>query len=172
MPVPALPVRFQSTLPCRSDRHQDYSATLYMDFNPRSLAGATGNITGNIGAGIISIHAPLRERRYGMVYTSKIRSFQSTLPCGSDTIEIISYNSREISIHAPLRERRASALASQYNLGISIHAPLRERPVTFSDCYLVGFISIHAPLRERQQLNELPNYDLKISIHAPLRERL
>ena len=55
-----------------------------MDFNPRSLAGATGNITGNIGAGIISIHAPLRERHKFVTISSERQVFQSTLPCGSD----------------------------------------------------------------------------------------
>ena len=83
MPVPALPVRFQSTLPCRSDRHQDYSATLYMDFNPRSLAGATRN----------------------NLLQYRVLKFQSTLPYGSDKRWDYLFGSKAISIHAPLRER-------------------------------------------------------------------
>ena len=83
MPVPVLPVRFQSTLPCRSDRHQDYSATLYMDFNPRSLAGATRN----------------------NLLQYRVLKFQSTLPYGSDKRWDYLFGSKAISIHAPLRER-------------------------------------------------------------------
>ena len=54
------------------------------DFNPRSLAGATFANLSFLFKTIISIHAPLRERPFGIVYSSKIRPFQSTLPCGSD----------------------------------------------------------------------------------------
>ena len=99
------------------------------DFNPRSLTGAT-NLKINLEVTtLISIHAPLRERRpysstrwwkslfqstlpYGSDYTFRLNhnttdTFQSTLPYGSDfgkcTVRV---TCEVISIHAPLRERR------------------------------------------------------------------
>ena len=54
----------------------------------------------------ISIHAPSRERRYGIVYISKIRLFQSTLPRGSDRSRQWAVRCMHISIHAPSRERQ------------------------------------------------------------------
>ena len=54
------------------------------DFNPRSLAGATANYAAAYAYGIISIHAPLRERRVVSYIFALYRQFQSTLPRGSD----------------------------------------------------------------------------------------
>ena len=61
-----------------------------MNFNPRSLAGATIDFTKYVNAVDISIHAPLRERRYTVLQRGVYDN---------------------ISIHAPLRER-----LSFYNL--------------------------------------------------------
>ena len=77
------------------------------NFNPRSLAGATGI---DIAAGdmdFISIHAPSRERlRYGKLPNVALK-FQSTLPRGSDFyLPVICFLPDCISIHAPSRERR------------------------------------------------------------------
>ena len=79
-----LPV-FQSTLPCGSDTAGNSHSAADINFNPRSLAGATLSLR----------HGGLRYR------------FQSTLPCGSDYSRsgIVRCPYR-ISIHAPLRERR------------------------------------------------------------------
>ena len=98
---------FQSTLPRGSDfvSHSNYSPLL--DFNPRSLAGATYNPTmlgkaltisihapsrerpifvpKEIPEGIISIHAPSRERPFDHANQLLSILFQSTLPRGSDT---------------------------------------------------------------------------------------
>ena len=82
-------VRFQSTLPCGSDLAEPSRLYLPVHFNPRSLAGATIVTKPNLKISSISIHAPLRERPFGIVYTSKARPFQSTLPCGSDRRSII-----------------------------------------------------------------------------------
>ena len=79
------------------------------DFNPRSLAGATGFRHAAAAQAEISIHAPLRERpqryhaftksfsisihaplRERLVKTAAkalTTRFQSTLPCGSDSIK-------------------------------------------------------------------------------------
>ena len=81
---------FQSTLPCGSDAPFLYLNSGYADFNPRSLAGATGktkvlivsithfnprSLAGATGLYLrskrhekISIHAPLRERPYSVFW--------------------------------------------------------------------------------------------------------
>ena len=78
-------LRFQSTLPYGSDAAPLGAVKLPGNFNPRSLTGAT--ICRNPGRadGLISIHAPLRERQ---LFHACFNFF-----C-------------RISIHAPLRERR------------------------------------------------------------------
>ena len=76
--------QFQSTLPCGSDAAASRLIYTWIDFNPRSLAGATKNmmpLTPIVG---ISIHAPLRERHTQHPQHSSLNLFQSTLPCGSD----------------------------------------------------------------------------------------
>ena len=76
------------------------------DFNPRSLAGATGNTDAcYTSRDSISIHAPSRERPD--VKNSHATAFY-------------------ISIHAPSRERHGQRL-HHCCAGISIHAPSRER---------------------------------------------
>ena len=77
---------FQSTLPCGSDRDHAQHRQRFVYFNPRSLAGATLIYNLTNGCQEISIHAPLRERlrQVATVYVVPL-----------------------ISIHAPLRERRA-----------------------------------------------------------------
>ena len=53
---------FQSTLPYGSDEDTAESAILRLNFNPRSLTGATIGGIDNGSSKKISIHAPLRER--------------------------------------------------------------------------------------------------------------
>ena len=77
------------------------------DFNPRSLAGATGYPVCREGGRQISIHAPSRERLM-------ITSWQN-MRLG-------------ISIHAPSRERLGADFLIMLVRQISIHAPSRERP--------------------------------------------
>ena len=106
------PRPFQSTLPCGSDRwvpaeqqillcisiHAPLRERLVMlvlviivliNFNPRSLAGATVLFLSSVFFVIISIHAPLRERRHRLL---------QHLFFGW------------ISIHAPSRERLSAAI--------------------------------------------------------------
>ena len=82
--IAMLVIIFQSTLPYGSDSRVRKSATNDRHFNPRSLTGATIHFKLNLTSNKISIHAPLRERPFGIVYTSSKRPFQSTLPYGSD----------------------------------------------------------------------------------------
>ena len=103
-----------------------------MDFNPRSLAGATALLWRKLYASTISIHAPLRERPQPSLADQTFA---------------------EISIHAPLRERLRLMLVVVLGTQISIHAPLRERPFLVSTVIPFIQISIHAPLRERPGYN-------------------
>ena len=53
-------------------------------FNPRSLTGATGEPAKGITLSLISIHAPSRERHTATTSMFWAEIFQSTLPHGSD----------------------------------------------------------------------------------------
>ena len=75
---------FQSTLPHGSDFKQQTLRHKEPNFNPRSLTGATARCWQAEADTEISIHAPSRERLYGIDYCT---------------------NKAWISIHAPSRER-------------------------------------------------------------------
>ena len=124
-----------------------------MDFNPRSLTGATIDWTTADNQDVISIHAPSRERpAIPMAFVSIALLFQSTLPHGSDRdFRVMLGRPEPISIHAPSRERPVIPLSARLPTafqstlphgsdrtkehyadkpqGISIHAPSRERPM-------------------------------------------
>ena len=141
-----------------------------MNFNPRSLAGAT------------SIFKSIAQAQV----------FQSTLPRGSDTIVLpIVPADLPLSIHAPSRERHKVYLLMHPT------AHFNPRSLAGATLILIRFfvhfvISIHAPSRERLCLSpaarakmdfnprslagathEVGNRVLivAISIHAPSRER-
>ena len=78
---------FQSTLPYGSDPHPHSMSAGKANFNPRSLTGATIDRSGGFPPVPISIHAPLRERRYPNSSLHAPHKFQSTLPYGSDSIK-------------------------------------------------------------------------------------
>ena len=129
-------------------------------------------LSGLLSGDLISIHAPLRERRCRAICLRTAAVFQSTLPCGSD----LSFPRRfRASQHF---NPRSLAGATKYGdvdsipVEISIHAPLRERPLTTMilfvcrdfnprslagatfkahPCQRLRHISIHAPLRERRR---------------------
>ena len=127
------------------------SQIIIIDFNPRSLTGATTRPM--IGLYVVFI-------------------FQSTLPHGSDMWCMdAKKNAFYISIHAPSRERHAKAAIIDTKMLISIHAPSRERQSIKRPCFSALAISIHAPSRERHYLNDNRDIDHTISIHAPSRER-
>ena len=78
-----------------------------MDFNPRSLAGATIDLEAIAALEMISIHAPSRERpRYG-IRCSYGYDFNPRSLAGATGDELQTIKSRFISIHAPSRERPA-----------------------------------------------------------------
>ena len=141
---------------------------------------------------LISIHAPLRERRSSMPEDQKQALISIHAPLRERRLPQQELVACPISIHAPLRERRSSMPEDQKQALISIHAPLRERRLPVSTIICRPKISIHAPLRERLEAakerieeadfnprsltgaTEASNHSmsfLPISIHAPLRER-
>ena len=83
------------------------SAALQLNFNPRSLTGATADDAIVVNDCLISIHAPLRERPLLPRFVPPPFGFQSTLPCGSDEMRGTIEKTPQISIHAPLRERHS-----------------------------------------------------------------
>ena len=121
-------IRFQSTLPHGSDQSR-WSSTLrvpisihapsrerlnsnktelknILNFNPRSLTGATNCNQLSTTRFSISIHAPSRERRLCGLMFCVIVTFQSTLPHGSDNrFAFVLHRHFLISIPAPSRER-------------------------------------------------------------------
>ena len=84
------------------------------DFNPRSLTGATLEAKKEYLKNCISIHAPLRERPSNRLVRQGTAQFQSTLPYGSDPLPAQYYMpTPEISIHAPLRERHFTSITAR-----------------------------------------------------------
>ena len=98
-----------------------------INFNPRSLAGAT---LSEPDLSYVPVHFNPRSlagatSRLSLQEVKKI--FQSTLPRGSDQCLGCRLDKANISIHAPSRERRAVTFESARYVAISIHAPSRER---------------------------------------------
>ena len=117
--------------PSRERQYQSFSfVILHINFNPRSLTGATN--TGVIVAShlVISIHAPSRERRRALKGLSLAKSYFNPRSLTGATCQQIlaGIRARGISIHAPSRERPVALSPSGRFLPISIHAPSRERP--------------------------------------------
>ena len=165
--------RFQSTLPRGSDSLLVYTIPYRINFNPRSLAGATDFMTNRQKyLKHISIHAPSRERLKSVVsWTIKLR-FQSTLPRGSDNGDkTCNLANNLISIHAPSRERLGATDTLLLGGNISIHAPSRERRTNT----IVGNRRSNfnpRSLAGATCLQPLSFSHVGISIHAPSRERL
>ena len=110
---------------------------------------------------VISIHAPLRERRRKRTADAGSHEFQSTLPYGSDIHGRANrlfkkyFNPRSLT-----GATSCASLLFYWSFRISIHAPLRERHMTMINLYPVIAISIHAPLRERLRTWNLCSRDL------------
>ena len=80
---------------------------------------------------LISIHAPLRERLTSRLEELGLKQFQSTLPCGSDSIEVM-YIRQPLTFQSTLPcGSDSSVMLDVFFVFISIHAPLRERRPEF-----------------------------------------
>ena len=77
--------KFQSTLPCGSDIAAIESSLKAVNFNPRSLAGATiGRIILLTTHGLFQSTLPCGSDMLILRSVFCAAAFQSTLPCGSD----------------------------------------------------------------------------------------
>ena len=170
-----------------------YSPQQRKHFNPRSLAGATSSTSSTRASGEISIHAPLRERRASFKDKPAHKTFQSTLPCGSDLFpHPRRMFAKEFQSTLPCGSDYAQSLDSWHLAQFQSTLPcgsdlalVHQRgagslfqstlPCGSDRCSSVKFcnlrISIHAPLRERLHEQEIYTPGRLISIHAPLRER-
>ena len=135
---------FQSTLPYGSDLNERNNSRHEERFQSTLPYGSDCRRSVKSLKRVISIHAPLRERRYvgerkrlrrhfnprsltgattsgvrGVSYKSK---FQSTLPYGSESSSSRSKKRTHISIHAPLRERRIKTKYFSINLSQAFFA--------------------------------------------------
>ena len=165
-------VLFQSTLPYGSDLGSVLTAGANVNFNPRSLAGATSR-TADIRRSYPSFNPRSLTGATPpfFICSAEYDPFQSTLPHRSDAAAVPAQEqTQRISIHAPSQERLIidnghghsaqfqstlphrsdrdwRVIASQAK--ISIHAPSQERLAGFLSAGSVLCISIHAPSQER-----------------------
>ena len=166
---------------------------LILNFNPRSLAGATRSpaikwyhriisihaplrerrlhCRHDYSCRCISIHAPLRERRKAQSYRHSRYIFQSTLPCGSDA------QINPFIIYEPYFNPRSLAGATD----TSEQSPHDNQFQSTLPCgsdqgqvrVLIGSTEFQSTLPcGSDVLNFLYVSNFAISIHAPLRERL
>ena len=141
----------------------------------------------------ISIHAPLRERRQIILPPRFLRPFQSTLPYGSDRVQLCIIGARQkFQSTLPYGSDPCRFSCLLTFLHISIHAPLRERPPAeyrFAGCSnfnprsLTGATVIFGNYLPRRlhfnprsltgatRFRVVFGFQIGISIHAPLRER-
>ena len=128
---------FQSTLPCGSDGTLCHGNPCYKDFNPRSLAGAT-----------VSLIPSCRLYKY----------FNPRSLAGATLLRYAKDNLLRISIHAPLRERLLMVRIMLIIALFQSTLPCGSDIPYVSASYFFALISIHAPLRERQHQNKLLLY--------------
>ena len=164
-------VLFQSTLPHGSDKIRLIIKIFLLGFQSTLPHGSDlWPVQGQAG-GLISIHAPSRERLFCLASCQWHDKFQSTLPHGSDQ-------------HAARCGKRwrhfnpRSLTGATYALNTVIHNHYYFNPRSLTGATLGNAliallvkISIHAPSRERHYVNDNIVQFTKISIHAPSRER-
>ena len=143
------PAKFQSTLPRGSDAECFRLSPLTIDFNPRSLAGATSP-------------SP---------YVVPITSFQSTLPRGSDHMHVDSSKTYPHFNPRSLAGATSDLITLISSPRISIHAPLRERPTLVVKTRSSGKFQSTLPHGSDRCRSLICRRGAPISIHAPSRER-
>ena len=132
---------FQSTLPRGSDCYPTTSTQPAVDFNPRSLAGATQANPTLLSTNIIfQSTLPRGSDNVQSKYGEEAAIFQSTLPRGSDKILFCFSCCFSISIHAPSRERLLRLPIVRHRLPFQSTLPrgsdkARERHF----CYQINF---------------------------------
>ena len=157
--------------PLRERRLSSSGRYKNVNFNPRSLTGATQKFATLPTLSDISIHAPLRERHHNTLKAFSVMLFQSTLPYGSDFYR---QTHQDTSTHFNPRSLTGATLSlheavfhgflfqstlpygSDYIRRCCVHKHPYFNPRSLTGATVVCFyksamsrISIHAPLRER-----------------------
>ena len=143
-----------------------------LDFNPRSLAGATSR-----PPALLPVLTYFNPRSLaGATQRGRCRpgihGFQSTLPRGSDPqpatphIQAGNFNPRSLA-GATLRQRQQADRHNEFQSTLPRGSDGHKRRCKGSH----GTISIHAPSRERPKGDTGLQGPQGISIHAPSRER-
>ena len=147
------------------------AAIAWADFNPRSLTGATGRGNGFSKSFTISIHAPSRERHFVLMYLGEFDEFQSTLPHGSDAILLL-ISSLLLIFQSTLPHGSDTCANSSAGRGHKFQSTLPHG----SDFLLwraIGRPSNFNPRSLTGATVSITDTEVKtvISIHAPSRER-
>ena len=121
---------------------------------------------------IVSIHAPVRERRMITCHITPYQTVSIHAPVRERRPEDSPvYTAHAVSIHAPVRERHGVSAHLPRLLYVSIHAPVRERPPA-ARFYAVFPLGFNSRSREGATDNGCANVrGNRVSIHAPVRER-
>ena len=193
MSAPLLARVFQSTPPCGGDLPWVILSKRFSNFNPRPHAGATRTTGKRRMRPAISIHAPMRGRRFDFsqphLYYKTISihapmrgrhvtdpdvpgsgQFQSTPPCGGDNGWENS-SSRRLNFN-PRPHAGATGMIPEFKgrRAISIHAPMRGRPKLYGAVFIVVEFQSTPPCGG--DLAQVPDFfHPTISIHAPMRGR-
>ena len=163
--------RFQSTLPRGSDNSAPLWALMSLNFNPRSLAGATERGPEVVSAATFQSTLPRGSDLQRCCADARRKNFNPRSLAGATNYQLDIYRQNLISIHAPSRERHITNL-SIINVSLNFNprslagaTPARQAEKVMSKfqstlprgsdqclgCRLdKANISIHAPSRERQ----------------------
>ena len=144
-------VRISIHAPSRERPTANTDSHIAVNFNPRSLAGAT----------------PI-----GIMFRRECDPFQSTLPRGSDRSSRDGTRRKAgISIHAPSRERLKCKILNCLRLTFQSTLP-RGSDCSFSTITFTSFDFNPRSLAGATILEAQACFTIEISIHAPSRERL
>ena len=178
--------------PSRERRNQQRPLRGNINFNPRSLAGATILLLCIYHCVVFQSTLPRGSDVPGApVYTLPIHFNPRSLAGATYRVRLYTH-CRYISIHAPSRERLkhnirrlscknfnprslagATQISERYTSSHQFQSTLPRGSDWKCSIKIIGItISIHAPSRERRESTVIWDEDSAISIHAPSRERL
>jgi hypothetical protein len=140
---------FQFTLPRGSDARAKLRRGRIPLFNSRSREGATSWLRVGRGSGVVSIHAPARER---------------------PSCSFAAQPEKLVSIHAPARERPSGGTPSTGTPLFQFTLPRGSDALVISP--IPTLLRFNSRSREGATQKKLGVHDPKeVSIHAPARER-
>jgi len=163
-------LKFQSTPPRGGDMMPFQNSVTKYKFQSTPPRGGDEELSKTLSLSPVSIHAPARGRRAGVVEPVYVGEFQSTPPRGGDISQGTFYPSAHVSIHAPARGRPCFLRGyhecfkfqstpprggdPQESVYFAHYPSFNPRPragATFSGEFCIDFnvVSIHAPARGR-----------------------